>query len=90
MFPIGFLAEIVIGFFVEMLGYGIARVIIPLITFGSVKIDPVSSSSENYNWLGYRKDAKHIILGPTAAGVLGILIFIVAVALALVSIIEPQ
>lgn len=90
MFPIVFLAEIVIGFFVELLGYGIARVIIPLITLGRVKIDPVSSSSENYNWLGYRKDAKHIILGPTAAGVLGILIFTVAVALALVSIIEPQ
>ena len=90
MFPIGFLAEIVIGFFVEMLGYGIARLIIPLITFGKVKIDTISTSSENYNWLGYRKDAEHIILGPTTAGVLGVLIFIAAIVSAIFSIIEPQ
>lgn len=90
MFPIGFLAEVVIGFFVEMLGYGIARLVIPIVSFGKIKLDPVSSENDAYNWLGYRYEGDRIVLGPTAAGLIGILIFMAAIVALLFSIIEPQ
>jgi hypothetical protein len=89
MFPVGFLAEVLIGVLIEMLGYGIARLIIPLLTFGTVRLDPLSASSEHYNWLGYRRDGARMVLGPTTAGLIGILIFIGAVIALVFGMIEP-
>lgn len=90
MFPLGFLIEIFVSFLIEMLGYGIARITIPFITLGKVRVDPPSSSSNAYNWLGYRKAGTRTMLSPTSAGFIGILIFIALIVALLFALIEPQ
>ncbi|MGJ4946437.1 hypothetical protein ACQR1W_38180 [Bradyrhizobium sp. HKCCYLS1011] len=63
---------------IEAVGYTIARLVLPLVSFGRVHVQPLSSAQKNFNVLGYRSDGTgHIEIECTVAGFIGFLIFLI-------------
>lgn len=77
------IAEALIAAFGDLLllgiGYGIARVALPLVSFGRIKVEPLRGSSAKFNLLGYRRAESQIEIATTTAGVLGWVIALFAV-----------
>ena len=46
---------IIIDFVLEVLGYSTARIVLPVLTFGKVRVQPISSMDAGYNWLGFKR-----------------------------------
>ncbi|WJR76497.1 hypothetical protein [Bradyrhizobium sp. NP1] len=42
-------------------GYAVARLLLPLLSFGKVYVAPLNSGADGINWLGYRRDARQWI-----------------------------
>ncbi len=43
-------------------GYTTARILLPTLTFGKVKVDALSSSEAGFNWLGFKRLADGVLL----------------------------
>ncbi|QRY68756.1 hypothetical protein JVX98_10935 [Ensifer sp. PDNC004] len=43
--------DIIVG----VLGYTTARLVLPIITLGKVRVQPISSSERGFNWLGFKR-----------------------------------
>jgi hypothetical protein len=43
-------------FFIDLVGYVVARLTIPLLSFGHAYVHPYRSATGRFNWLGYRRD----------------------------------
>lgn len=73
---------IIIDFILEVIGYTTARLVLPLITLGKVRVQPVSSSETGFNWLGFKRfpDGSLICQAPMA-GWIGLLPWLLVVAL---------
>jgi hypothetical protein len=61
------------------IGYGIARVMLPLLSFGRIQVEPLRGSAMKFNLLGYRRAAGRIEIAATTAGILGCVIGLFAV-----------
>ncbi|WEX75156.1 hypothetical protein PYH37_000521 [Sinorhizobium numidicum] len=46
---------VIIDFILEVIGYTTARLILPLITRGKVRVEPASSTETGFNWLGFKR-----------------------------------
>jgi hypothetical protein len=55
-------------------GYVIARVVLPLVSFGKVRVGPVGSIG--FNWLGCRRNGVGVLeIAPMFAALIGLLVF---------------
>jgi hypothetical protein len=76
-------------FFFEFIGCFVARLTIPVLSFGRAYVHPFGSPPGQFNWLGYRRDESgRMVVARDAAGFIGFMI-IVIVFLAIVLIVRP-
>lgn len=68
----------VFDFLLEAIGYSTARILLPIISFGYLAVEPVLSKETGYNWLGFKssKDSKYLCEA-TMAGWLGLIPWVV-------------
>lgn len=76
--------DFVIGFVFDLLvfsiGYPAARIALPLLSFGKVYAQPLSSPDTGFNILGYRHDGNgRIEIDSNVAGSFGFVIFLIAI-----------
>lgn len=65
------------------IGYGVARLILPLVSFGKVRVAPLDSVGEGFGRLGYNRDGSgNFQIEPTLGA--GVGIFFCCVGLAIV------
>ena len=68
--------------FIDLVGCTVARFVLPAISFGRVYVEPLTSASRQFNWLGYRRDEDgRIEVESLAAGLIGLAILAVAIVL---------
>lgn len=66
------------------IGYGVARLILPLVSFGKVQVRPLESRDERSSWLGFRRnDSGHLEIEPTPACGIGLVICCIGLAVVL-------
>ena len=57
---------------IDMVGYTVARLILPLISFGRLSVQPLNAPRESFNAFGYRRDGRgRIEIEQTIAGFIG-------------------
>lgn len=84
MWIIGSIAEILFLFLIDVVGYIVARFVLPLISFGRIRVAPFNCSDGEFNRLGIRRDGfGRIEVGPTAAWVVGLVICLIVLAASL-------
>ena len=67
---------------IDVIGYTTARLVLPLLSFGRIYAEPLSSPSKRFNALGYRRDdGGRIELAESVAGFVGFIIFLVALSI---------
>ena len=65
---LAWIIETLIELAVVTIGYAVARVVLPLISFGRIAVEPVRGSGARFNLLGYRRaDSDIEVAAPTAA-----------------------
>lgn len=66
----------ILGILLEWLGYPIARVLLPIVTFGRVRADEVMSMRSGFNWLGLKRESSGALLwSASMTASLGLLIW---------------
>nr|WP_321981214.1 hypothetical protein [uncultured Cohaesibacter sp.] len=72
----------VFDFLLEAIGYSTARVVLPIISFGYLSVEPVSSKEKVYNWLGFKSsNNSKYLCEATMAGWLGLVPWVVLMIL---------
>ncbi|TDW35023.1 hypothetical protein EV128_103305 [Rhizobium azibense] len=73
---------IIIDFILDAIGYTTARITLPLITFGKVQVEPISSTETGFNWWGFKRMSGGAMLcqAPMAAWI-GLIPWVLAIAL---------
>jgi hypothetical protein len=67
----------ILDILIEIVGYTTARLLLPLVSFGKVYVEPVKSNKRGFNALGFRLDEnKKIEVEATMAGWVGFLFWI--------------
>jgi hypothetical protein len=78
--------QIILGWMVEALilalfellvlgiGYGIARVMLPVLSLDKIRVEPLCGPAVSFNLFGTRRDGGRIEIASTTAGFLGLLI----------------
>lgn len=58
----------IFDFILEIVGYTTARWALPIITFGKVRVQTISSSETGFGWLGFKQtaDGSYLCRVPTA------------------------
>lgn len=70
--------QIVLHVLVEMVGYTVARLALPLLSFGRVYVAPLASPAEKFNLIGYRRDERgRIEIDTNAAGSVGVIMCLI-------------
>lgn len=71
---------IVLDFILEMIGYTTARIVLPLITLGKVRVERLSSTETGFNWFGFKRapDGALLCQAPMA-GWIGLIPWVLAV-----------
>jgi hypothetical protein len=65
----------------EMVGYPVARLVLPLVSFGRIYVEPVFSPRQKFSMFGYRRDENgRIELEAQGASFIGFVILVVAIA----------
>jgi len=63
----------VLGILVDLIGYTIASVVVPFVSFGRIYVEPFSASPPPLRWPCHRRDASgRIVLRQGAAGWIGL------------------
>jgi hypothetical protein len=79
------LIDLLGSIFLDLIGYTTARLFVPLLTFGRVRVQPFRAEPQRHNWFGFVRDAdgSHQ-LEATIAGWYG-LFFWIAVVIAMLA-----
>jgi hypothetical protein len=80
---LAWIAEVLIYAILELLvlvvGHGIARLVLPPLSFRRIQVQPLAGPSARFNLLGYRRLGRgRIEIERTAAGLIGLLIGLAA------------
>lgn len=66
----------------EIVGYTTARILLPNLSFGKLRVQEIASSEGGFNWFGFRRNSDGTILvESTMAGWLGLFVWIAALVL---------
>jgi hypothetical protein len=64
---------------IDIVGYTIARIVLPLLSLGRLSVQPLDAPREAFNAFGYRRDSRgRIELEQTIAGFIGFALCLVA------------
>lgn len=64
---------------IDMVGYTVARLVLPLCSFHKIHVQPLNSPETRFNALGYRyDDSGRIEIASTIAGFIGFVICLIA------------
>ena len=67
----------------QIMGYATARLLLPTLSFGGIEVQRIRSREYGFNLLGFRRRADGgILVNPTMASVLGLLIWVFMLPLA--------
>lgn len=70
--------RILLHILIDIAGYAVARFALPLLSFGKIYVEPLTSPSGKFNALGYRHDETgRIEIESSAAGFIGCVISLV-------------
>ncbi|WP_455873403.1 hypothetical protein [Rhizobium yanglingense] len=73
---------IIIDFILDVMGYTTARLTLPLVTFGKVQVEPISSTETGFNWWGFKRTTDGVLLCQAPmAGWLGLIPWVLGIAL---------
>lgn len=74
----------IVDFFVSTVGCGIMRLILPLISFGKIHVEPFDGHDRQFNWFGYRRDERgRVEIESAAAGQMGLVLCVVCLVITL-------
>ncbi|MDR6587625.1 hypothetical protein [Agrobacterium tumefaciens] len=60
----------------EVIGYTTARLVLPIITLGKVRVEPITSAERGFNWLGFKRNRDgSLICQAPMAGLIGLLLW---------------
>ena len=77
-----FVVSFFFGFLIDLIGYSVARLVLPCLSLGRIYAQPPSSLESGFNIFGYRRDGKgRIEIGSTIAGSLGLVILLILLSL---------
>ncbi|MEZ2130607.1 MULTISPECIES: hypothetical protein [unclassified Sinorhizobium] len=72
---------IVLDLILEMIGYTTARIVLPLVTFGKMRVERISSTEVGFSWFGFKRAPDGALLCQVSmAGWIGLIPWILAVA----------
>ena len=71
----------IIDALVDMVGYMIARAILPVISLGKVSVESVSSRETGFNWLGYKVIDGKILFSSPMGGWIGLFILVSVISM---------
>ena len=75
------IVEILFLTLIEFIGYGVARLLIPLLSFGRMTVQPLGAPSADFNLFGIRRVARgQIEVRSGVAGFFGLMSVIIAFA----------
>jgi hypothetical protein len=78
------LFDVIGSIFLDMLGYTTVRLLVPILTFGCVRVQPLRAEPQRHNWFGFARGADGSCqLEATMAGWYGLFFWIVVVIAAL-------
>ena len=68
---------IVFDVLLDFIGYRTTKYLLPLVSFGAVKVDALTSQRLGYNWLGFQRDSDgKLLCSSYMAAWVGVLIWI--------------
>jgi hypothetical protein len=66
---------------IAMVGCPIARLVLPLVSFGRIYVEPLCSSPQKFNMFGYRRDERgRIELDTQVASLVGLVILVIFIS----------
>ncbi|MBM3091625.1 hypothetical protein GFB56_12460 [Ensifer sp. T173] len=70
----------------ELFGYTTARLVLPIITLGKVRVQPIASADRGFSWLGFKRVADgSLMCRADMAGLIGVLLWLLTAVLFFVS-----
>ena len=76
--------DLIGGIFLDVLGYTTARLLVPIVTFGRVRVQALRAEPQGPNWFGFSRAADGSRqLEATMAGWYGLFVWIVVVIVVL-------
>jgi len=67
---------------IDVVGCPIARLVLPLVSFGRIYVEPLTSPRQKFNMFGYRRDQRgRIELHTQPASFIGLVILVIAISL---------
>jgi len=70
---------LIFDFMIDMVGYTVARLLLPLLSFHKIFVQPLGSPKRRFNALGYRHDDNgRIEVESTIAGFIGFVVCLIA------------
>jgi hypothetical protein len=68
----------------DLVGYSVARLVLPVLSFGQVHVAPFDPGQKKFNWFGYKRDETgRILVGSAAAGEIGLVVCLICLAVLL-------
>ncbi|OPF93177.1 hypothetical protein [Rhodopseudomonas palustris] len=46
---------VVVDVLLDLVGYGTARVLLPVLSFGTIRVQTMKSPSQTFNWSGFKR-----------------------------------
>lgn len=66
----------------EIVGYTTARVLLPILSFGKLRVQRIRSDEWGFNWLGFRREPDgSFLVGSSMAGWLGLFLWLAVLVL---------
>lgn len=75
------LVEFLFLMLIEFIGYGVARLILPILSCGRIHVQPLGASGAGFSLFGFRRNGRGCLeVSSGLAGFLGLMIVVVAAA----------
>jgi hypothetical protein len=79
---IGALAIAAVDIILVAIGYTTARILLPTLTLGKVKVEALSPGEAGFNWLGFKRLNDSVLLCEASlAGWIGVLIWVLVLVI---------
>lgn len=71
---------IIVDIILEVIGHTTARLVLPIITLGKVRVQSITSAERGFNWLGFKRNSDgSLICQAPMAGLIGLLLWMLII-----------